>query len=301
MSLVATLICNPANPALDSTIVDGARAVLPQATPAHWLFDGVAVDIPFGADSNLAGDRHAIEERLREIRGDLPIDIVVQPVGFRRKKLFLADMDSTMIGQECIDELADLVGMKAHVATITERAMRGEIEFEPALRERVALLKDLPASVVDEVLAKRITLTPGGRELVATMRAHGAYSCLVSGGFTLFTRAVAAKLGFQENRANELVVRDGKFTGEVKEPILGRAAKLATLVDLMESFDLDDVDSVVVGDGANDLAMIQAAGLGVAYHAKPAVAAAAAARIDHGDLTALLYAQGYRRDEFVEG
>lgn len=300
MSLVATLICNPDNPALDSTIVDGARAVLPQAQPAHWLFDGVAVDIPFGAQDNLQGDRHAIEQRLRELRGDLPIDIVVQPVGFRRKKLFLADMDSTMIGQECIDELADLVGMKAHVAAITERAMRGEIEFEPALRERVALLKDLPAGVVDEVLAKRITLTPGGRELVATMRAHGAYTCLVSGGFTLFTRAVAAKIGFQENRANELVVRDGKFTGEVKEPILGRAAKLATLVDLMELFDLDDIDSVVVGDGANDLAMIQAAGLGVAYHAKPAVAAAAAARIDHGDLTALLYAQGYRRDEFVE-
>ncbi|AJA61422.1 MULTISPECIES: phosphoserine phosphatase SerB [Bradyrhizobium] len=300
MSLVATLICNPDNPALDSTIVDGARAVLPQAQPAHWLFDGVAVDIPFGAQDNLQGDRHAIEQRLRELRGDLPIDIVVQPVGFRRKKLFLADMDSTMIGQECIDELADLVGMKAHVAAITERAMRGEIEFEPALRERVALLKDLPAAVVDEVLAKRITLTPGGRELVATMRANGAYTCLVSGGFTLFTSAIAAKIGFQENRANELVVRDGKFTGEVKEPILGRAAKLATLVDLMESFDLDDIDSVVVGDGANDLAMIQAAGLGVAYHAKPAVAAAAAARIDHGDLTALLYAQGYRRDEFVE-
>ncbi|WP_342739306.1 phosphoserine phosphatase SerB [Bradyrhizobium sp. B117] len=300
MSLVATLICHPDNPALDSTIVDGARAVLPKAQPAHWLFDGVAVDIPFGAQDNLEGDRHAIEQRLRELRGDLPIDIVVQPVGFRRKKLFLADMDSTMIGQECIDELADLVGMKAHVAAITERAMRGEIEFEPALRERVALLKGLPASVVDEVLAKRITLTPGGRALVATMRKHGAYTCLVSGGFTLFTSAVAAKIGFQENRANELVVRDGKFTGEVKEPILGRAAKLATLVDLMESFDLDDIDSVVAGDGANDLAMIQAAGLGVAYHAKPAVAAAAAARIDHGDLTALLYAQGYRRDEFVE-
>src|SRR5206468_7770345 len=244
--------------------------------------------------------RHAIEQRLRELRGDLPIDIVVQPAGFRRKRLFLADMDSTMIGQECIDELADFAGLKAHVAAITERAMRGEIEFEPALRERVALLKDLPASVVDEVLAKRITLTPGGRTLVATMRAHGAYTCLVSGGFTLFTRAVAAKIGFQENRANELIVRDGKFTGEVKEPILGRAAKLATLVDLMESFDLDDIDSVVVGDGANDLAMIQAAGLGVAYHAKPAVAAAAAARIDHGDLTALLYAQGYRREEIVE-
>ena len=301
MSLVATLICNPNNPALDSTIVDGARAVLPQAAPAQWLFDGVAVDIPFGVDSNLEGDRHAIEQRLRELRGDLPIDIVVQPVGFRRKKLFLADMDSTLIGQECIDELADFVGVKAHVAAITERAMRGEVEFEPALRERVALLKDLPASAVDEVLAKRITLTPGGRELVATMRDHGAYACLVSGGFTLFTSAVATRIGFQENRANELVVRDGKFTGEVKEPILGRAAKLATLVDLMESFDLDDIDSLAVGDGANDLAMIQAAGLGVAYHAKPAVAAAAAARIDHGDLTALLYAQGYRREEFVEG
>jgi len=296
MSLVATLICNPADPALDQTLVDGALAVLPSPASAQWLFDEVAVDIPFDG----AEDISAIEARLRQARGDLPIDIVVQPRAFRRKKLFLADMDSTMIGQECIDELADFVGLKAHVAGITERAMRGEIEFEPALRERVALLKDLPAAVVDEVLAKRITPTPGGSTLVATMRARGAYACLVSGGFTLFTRAVAAKIGFQENRANELVVRDGKFTGEVREPILGRAAKLATLVDLMESFDLDDIDSLVVGDGANDLAMIQAAGLGVAYHAKPAVAAAAAARIDHGDLTALLYAQGYRREEFVE-
>ena len=205
-----------------------------------------------------------------------------------------------MIGQECIDELADFAGLKAHVAAITERAMRGEIEFEPALRERVALLKGLPVSVVDEVLKTRITLTPGGRELVITMRAHGAYTCLVSGGFTLFTNAVAAKIGFQENRANELIVEDGKLTGEVREPILGRDAKLATLIELREAFDLDNIDTLVVGDGANDLAMIEAAGLGVAYHAKPAVAAAAAARIDHGDLTALLYAQGYRRDEFVD-
>jgi phosphoserine phosphatase len=219
----------------------------------------------------------------------------------RRKKLFLADMDSTMIGQECIDELADFAGLKAHVAKITERAMRGEIEFEPALRERVALLKGMPVSVVDEVLAKRITPTPGGRELVATMRAHGAYTCLISGGFTLFTNAVAAMIGFQENRANELKTEDGKLTGEVREPILGRAAKLATLIELRESFDLDNIDTLVVGDGANDLGMIENAGLGVAYHAKPAVAAAAAARIDHGDLTALLYAQGYRRDEFVAG
>ena len=229
------------------------------------------------------------------------IDVVVQPAIARRKKLFLADMDSTMIGQECIDELADFAGLKAHVAGITERAMRGEIAFEPALRERVALLKGLPVGVVDEVLKQRITATPGGRELVMTMRAHGAYTCLISGGFSLFTNAVAAMIGFQENRANELKVAHGKLTGEVAEPILGRAAKLATLVELREAFDLDNLDTLVVGDGANDLGMIEAAGLGVAYHAKPAVAAAAAARIDHGDLTALLYAQGYRREEFVEG
>jgi phosphoserine phosphatase len=297
MSLVATLICHPASPALDSTVVDGARAILPAAGPARWLFDEVAVDIPFDSDEPIA----AIVARLHQARGDLPIDVVVQPVIDRRKKLFLADMDSTMIGQECIDELADFAGLKAHVAGITERAMRGEIAFEPALRERVALLKGLPVGVVDEVLKQRITLTPGGRELVATMRANGAYTCLISGGFTLFTNAVAAMVGFQENRANELKVADGKLTGEVAEPILGRAAKLATLVQLLESFDLDDLDTLVVGDGANDLGMIEAAGLGVAYHAKPAVAAAAAARIDYGDLTALLYAQGYRREEFVGG
>src|SRR5467141_1140152 len=274
MSLVATLICNPADPALDSTVVDGARAILPSPGAAQWLFDEVAVDIPFSGQIHFEGrDIRQIENRLREARGDLPIDIVVQPEIDRRKKLFLADMDSTMIGQECIDELADFVGLKPHVAAITQRAMRGEIEFEPALRERVALLRGLPVGVVDEVLAKRITLTPGGRELVATMRAHGAYTCLISGGFTLFTNAVAAMIGFQENRANELKVFDGKLTGEVTEPILGRATKLATLIELTESFDLDAIDTLVTG--------------------------AAAARIDHGDLTALLYMQGYRRDEFV--
>ena len=302
MSLVATLICNPADPALDSTVIDGARAILPSPGPAQWLFDEVAVDIPFTGQIPFEGlDIRAVESRLREARGDLPIDIVVQPQAIRRKKLLLADMDSTMIGQECIDELADYAGLKAHVAGITERAMRGEIEFEPALRQRVALLKGLPVGVVDEVLKQRITLTPGGRELVATMRAHGAWTCLISGGFTLFTHAVADMIGFQENRANQLQVEDGKLTGEVVEPILGRATKLATLTELRESFDLDNIDTLVVGDGANDLGMIENAGLGVAFHAKPAVAAAAAARIDHGDLTALLYAQGYRREEFVGG
>jgi phosphoserine phosphatase len=297
MSLVATLICNPADPALDTTVVDSARAILPSPGPAQWLFDEVAVDIPFSGSEDIRG----IENRLRQARGDLPIDIVVQPQSIRRKRLLLADMDSTMIGQECIDELADFAGLKAHVARITDRAMRGEIDFEPALRERVALLKGMPVSVVDEVLAKRIKPTPGGRELVATMRAHGAWTCLISGGFTLFTKVVAEWIGFQENRANQLQVEDGKLTGEVVEPVLGRAAKLATLIDLRESFDLDNIDTLVVGDGANDLGMIEQAGLGVAYHAKPAVAASAAARIEHADLTALLYAQGYRRDEFVSG
>src|SRR5579871_1829973 len=296
MSLVATLICNPANPALDSTVLDGARAILPAAGPARWLFDEVAADIPFGDGSE---DIAAIANRLREARGDLPIDIVVQPIAARRKKLFLADMDSTMIGQECIDELADFVGLKAHVAAITERAMRGEIAFEPALRERVALLKGLSVDVVGKVIEERITLTPGGRELVATMRAHGAYTCLISGGFTLFTKVIAEKIGFQENRGNELIVEGGKLTGEVREPVLGRAAKLATLIELREAADLDTIDTLVAGDGANDLGMIGEAGLGIAYHAKPAVAASAAARIDYGDLTALLYAQGYRREEFV--
>src|SRR5213595_1003435 len=179
MSLVATLICNPANPALDSTIVDGALAVLPSPGTAQWLFDEVAVDIPFTGSEDIK----AVEARLRQARGDLPIDIVVQPRAFRRKKLFVADMDSTMIGQECIDELADFAGLKAHVAAITERAMLGEIAFEPALRERVALLKGLPVSVVEKVIAERITLTPGAQTLVRTMRKHGALTCLVSGGF----------------------------------------------------------------------------------------------------------------------
>ena len=296
MSLVATLISNPADPQLDTTAIDAARTALSSPSQAEWLFDEVAADIRFSSTEDI----RTISDRLRAAMSELPVDIVVQPQADRRKKLLLADMDSTMIGQECIDELADFAGLKAHVAAITERAMRGEIAFEPALRERVALLKDLPVTVVDETLKDRITLTPGAVELVRTMRANGAYTCLVSGGFTLFTTRVAEMIGFQENRANELLVENGKLTGKVAEPILGREAKLATLVDLRESFDLDNLDTMVVGDGANDLAMIEQAGVGVAYHAKPAVAAAAGMRIDHGDLTALLYIQGYKRSEFAK-
>ncbi|ACI92414.1 phosphoserine phosphatase SerB [Afipia carboxidovorans OM5] len=295
MSLVATLICNPAQPSLDSTVLEAARAILPASAPAEWLDAGIAADIPFESEE----PARVVADRLRDAFQRIPVDIVVQPRIARRKKLLLADMDSTMIGQECIDELAAFVGLKDHVAAITERAMRGEIEFEPALRERVALLKGLSVNVVDEVFEKHITLTPGGPALVRTMRANGARTCLVSGGFTLFTQRVAKAIGFDENRANVLIVENDKLAGRVEEPILGRAAKLATLVDLLESFELDDIDTIVIGDGANDLAMIEKAGLGIAYHAKPAVAAAAMARIDHGDLTALLYAQGYKRTEFV--
>jgi phosphoserine phosphatase len=290
---VATLIA-PAG-RLDASALARAAAALPGAAPPAWLADREAAEISFTADAGI--DQSALSERLRGLTGS--IDVVVQRAANRRKKLFLADMDSTMIGQECIDELADFVGMKAHVMAITERAMRGEIAFEPALRERVALLKGLPVKTIDEVMDKRITLTPGGRALVATMRANGAYTCMVSGGFTLFTQPIAALIGFDETRANTLVFDGGMLAGSVSEPIFGRETKRATLIELRTRLGLAKGDTLVTGDGANDLDMIVEAGLGVAYHAKPKVAAAAAARIDHGDLTALLYLQGYRKQDFV--
>jgi phosphoserine phosphatase len=297
MTHVATLISNPAKPALEPAAIAIAVGVLATAQAPRVLDPGIAADIPFtpgGADDK------AITERLRAALKEFSLDVVVQPSAGRRKKLFIADMDSTMIGQECIDELADYAGLKAHVAAITERAMRGEIAFEPALRERVALLKGLPLSVVDDVIAKRITLTPGGRALVNTVRRDGAYTCLVSGGFTLFTGRIGAMIGFDENRGNTLLAENGKLAGTVAEPILGREAKLATLIELRERLKLAPEETLAIGDGANDLAMVEAAGLGVAYHAKPKVAAAAQARIDHGDLTALLYLQGYALTDFAE-
>jgi phosphoserine phosphatase len=296
MTHVATLISNPARPALDDAAIALAVGVLATAQDVRILDPGIAVDLlftPGGADDK------SIAERLRVALKDVPVDVVAQPLSVRRKMLFVADMDSTMIGQECIDELADYVGLKAHVAAITERAMRGEIAFEPALRERVALLKGLPVAVVEEVIAKRITLTPGARTLVATMRANGSHTCLISGGFTLFTGRIAAMIGFDEHRGNTLIVEDGKLAGRVEEPILGRDAKVATLIELRDRLGLAPQDTLAAGDGANDIPMIEAAGLGVACHAKPAVAATAHARIDHGDLTALLYAQGYARADFV--
>lgn len=294
--LVATLVANPLQPAVTDEVVAQAAAALGQETERSVLARGIAADLILKAPS----DAKAVEGSLRTALQGRPIDVVVQPLNHRRKQLFLADMDSTMIGQECIDELADYVGLKTEVSEITERAMRGEIAFEPALRERVALLKNLPVGVVDEIIASRITLTPGGRALVQTMRAKGAYTCLVSGGFTLFTGPVAAKIGFHEHRSNHLIVENEKLAGAVEEPILGREAKLATLLELRERSGLAPQDTMAVGDGANDLAMLGEAGLGVAFRAKPAVAAAAHARIDHADLSALLYVQGYSESEITE-
>jgi phosphoserine phosphatase len=297
MSHVATLIASRDLPDAAGLAARAADA-LGGGAP-HWLASGIAVDIPFVPAAG--NDDRVTAQRLRDIIGDLPVDVVVQPAAGRRKRLLLADMDSTMIGQECLDELADFVGQKARVAAITERAMRGEIAFEPALAERVALLAGLSAGVVGEVIEKRITFTPGGRALVRTMAADGAHTCLVSGGFTLFTAPIAAAIGFAENRGNRLDIDGGgRFTGRVLPPILGREAKLATLVELRAARGLEKSETLVAGDGANDLLMISEGGLGVAYHAKPIVAAAAGARIDHCDLTALIYAQGYEASEITE-
>ncbi|MFE1602229.1 phosphoserine phosphatase SerB [Methylobacterium sp. ID0610] len=298
MTLVAILIANPARPAITDAVLAETRRVLATDHQPRILHGEVAAEVlvPGTPESG-----PALAERLRRALDGEPIDVAVLPAdAHRRKRLFLADMDSTMIGQECIDELADRVGLKEHVAAITERAMRGEIAFEPALRERVALLKGLPAGAIAEVIAERITLTPGGRTLVRTLRAHGAYTALVSGGFTLFTGPVAERIGFQEHRANRLVVEAGQLTGTVEEPIVGRDAKRAALIELRDRLGLPAAETLAVGDGANDLAMLGEAGLGVAFRAKPAVAAAAHARVEHGDLTALLYLQGFSAAEFVD-
>ncbi|CUW44861.1 phosphoserine phosphatase [Brucella vulpis] len=295
VSLVATLIANPAKAALAPSLGIKASAAV-NATGLYWLADDIACDIPLPLGME-AGEADA---SLRATLDGAPIDVVVQEQERRRKKILIADMDSTMIGQECIDELAEEAGLRDHVAAITARAMNGEIAFEPALRERVALLKGLPLSVIDKVISTRITLTPGGPQLVRTMRKHGAYTALVSGGFTSFTRRIAEMIGFNEERANRLIYDGTHLTGTVAEPILGRESKVEKLVEIAERLGLTPEDAIAVGDGANDLGMIQLAGTGVALHAKPAVAAQAKMRIDHGDLTALLYIQGYRKADFVQ-
>ena len=259
----------------------------------EWLSPDKAFDIAFESNP------HVALNEARAVAATLPIDINVVAADNRRKKLLIADMDSTIIDVECLDELADMAGLKPVIAEITERAMRGELVFEDALRERVAMLKGLELAALDRVYQERIRLNPGAKTLLATMRAHGAHTLLVSGGFRFFTSRVAQAAGFHGDQANDLLHEGGLLTGKVAEPILGREAKLAALENAAAELRIDAADALAVGDGANDLAMIQRAGLGVAYHAKPIVAQAAGASVSHGDLTALLYLQGYRDEEFV--
>lgn len=286
-----TLLTHPDRPILDRVAVESLRNAW-GGGDAVWLDPGVAAEFAV----------EAMPENRWQVWADfqaLGVDLAVQPTAGRKKRLLIADMDSTMIEQECIDELADEAGVGAHVAGITARAMNGELDFEAALRERVGLLKGLPVAVIDRVLRDRITLMSGGPVLLATMKAKGGHAALVSGGFTAFTSRIAAILGFDENRANTLLTEGDVLSGEVGMPILGKQAKLDALEEISARLGITPEEAVAVGDGANDLAMLHRAGMGVALHAKPSVAAQCEVRVNHGDLTALLYLQGYAREEFV--
>ena len=300
MNYVLTVIGAAGSSVLDEPLIEAARAALAEtgAKPGApgWLGLGEACDIPFEGAAAPEAAEAAARGRLRSA----PVDLVVQEAQGRRKGLLVADMESTIIAQEMIDELAEAAGVGERVARITERTMAGELDFAAALRERAGLIEGLPIETVERATA-RITLNPGARTLVRTMRAHGAYTALVSGGFTVFIEHVRQACGFDEARGNRLLVADGRLTGRVAEPILGPEAKLAALMELAERRGgLMLSAACAVGDGANDLGMVRAAGLGVAYRAKPVLREAARATIDHGDLTALLFLQGYRRSDFRE-
>ena len=288
---VATLLTSPKARTLEAALLDSLRNAW-GGGDVVWLAEAEAAEFSLTA---LPDNRWDVWADLQQ----MGVDLVIQPEQGRRKKMLLADMDSTMIQQECIDELADMAGVGERVKDITARAMNGELDFEGALTERVGLLKGLPEGIIQQVLDERITFMPGGAELVATMRANGGYAALVSGGFTAFTAKVASALGFDENHANTLLVEDGKLSGDVGRPILGRQAKVDALERITAKLGIAEADVIAVGDGANDLGMLGRAGTGVALHAKPSVAAECEVRINHGDLTALLYVQGYAKAEFA--
>jgi phosphoserine phosphatase len=287
---VLCLIANPADPALDADLVNRVHAEV--GGEINWLTQRIAAEI-------VKPKLDKADAAARDIVAGRPVDVALVPIANRRKKLLIADLDSTMIDQECIDELADAVGIKEQVAAITARAMNGELDFPAALRTRVKLLKGLPISRMEEVRRERITYAAGGRALVQTMKTHGAYTSLVSGGFTYFADHIGKRIGFDEAMANILEVDGDVLSGTVRDPILGREAKLSRLQTLAAFHDIPMSATLAVGDGANDLDMIRAAGLGVALHAKPVVAAEAQVKIDHGDLTALLYLQGYSDEDIV--
>ncbi|MDE3016268.1 MAG: phosphoserine phosphatase SerB [Pseudomonadota bacterium] len=290
MEFVATLIAAPEGRLTRRLADDMARALGAQGV--NWIEEGVACDIAAN------GQRSAVSEQVEQtLTGRWPlaaVDWIVQPLAHRRKKLLIADMESTIITCECLDELAEMAGIRDEIAAITARAMNGELDFETALRRRVGSLKGLPESALNQVMDEKVRLMPGARELVSAMKKSGAYTMLVSGGFDFYASRIAAELGFDEWRANRLEIKDGALTGHVIPPILGKEAKLDALYDACKKLGITPEDTLAVGDGANDLPMLLAAGLGVAYHAKPNVRAQARARIDHGDLRALLWAQGYR-------
>jgi phosphoserine phosphatase len=287
----AILLTSPTNPSLDAALVESLRNAW-GGGDALWLAPDEAAEFSL---AQMPENRWDVWESCQS----MGVDLVIVPSEGRRKKMLLADMDSTMIQQECIDELAEEAGVGAHVKEITARAMNGELDFDGALRERVGLLKGLEAAVIDKVLAERITLMPGGGALVGTMKANSGYAALVSGGFTAFTAKVAEMLGFDENRANTLLVDGAALTGDVGMPILGREAKVTALEEITAKLGITEDQVVAVGDGANDLGMLGRAGMGVALHAKPSVAAECDIRVNFGDLTALLFVQGYARTEFA--
>ena len=294
---ILTIIAPEEKAALNDEALSQIKSNLNIEGELTWLAKGEAVDLTL-VDIN-SDQREALSKQINDLLKDKPVDFALQPIEHRRKKLLISDMDSTIIGEECIDEIAHMAGIKPKIAAITERAMQGEIEFDAALRERVGLLKDLDTKALDTVISERLNLNKGARTLVQTMAANNAYCALVSGGFTFFTEKIAKLTGFHTTQANTLEIENDKLTGNVIPPILGSAAKKQALEQFIKEQNILAEETLAVGDGANDLEMIKASGLGVAYYAKPIVAAEADASVNHTDLTALLYMQGYKKSEFV--